>query len=88
MSIMRTTVAIDDEVLVAAKRCAHARGTTLSRLVEHALRRELTAEDDRPDRPTIPVVAGRRGLRSGVDPASNQALLDLVEDDEPRRPRR
>ena len=78
---MRTTVAIDDEVLAAAKRWAHARGTTLSRLVEQALRRELASKDEPLERPTIPVVAGVGGLRAGVDPASNQALLDLVEDD-------
>jgi hypothetical protein len=84
---MRTTVAIDDEVLDAAKRRAQARGTTLSRLVEHALRRELAAPCDPTERPVVPVVSGRGGLRTGVDPASNQALLALVEDDEPIRRR-
>jgi Arc/MetJ family transcription regulator len=39
---MRTTIAVDDHLLVAAKLRARERGQTLGQLVEDALRRELS----------------------------------------------
>ncbi len=39
--IMKTTMDIDDELLIAAKAAAARRRTTLKAMVEHALRREI-----------------------------------------------
>jgi len=77
---MRTTMAIDDEILDAAKRRARARGTTLGQVVEAALRRELAADQDRGDVPPIPVFTGGTGPRPGVDLASNRALYEVLDD--------
>jgi hypothetical protein len=75
---MRTTVAIDDRLLLAAKTAARRRGCTLGRLIEDALRRELEQQGAR-DRPPVPVFRGGTGPRPGVDLRSNRALIDLLE---------
>lgn len=78
---MRTTMAIDDHLLGAAKREARRRGLTLGRLVEAALRRELASRGKTVSRPAVPILAGRGGLRPGVDATSNRALLELVDEE-------
>jgi len=77
---MRTTVAIDDELLAAAKRRAHQRNETLGQVVEAALRREL-ARDDAGEAPPVPVFRGGGGVRPGVDLTSNRALHELLDED-------
>ncbi|TMC11379.1 MAG: antitoxin [Chloroflexi bacterium] len=75
---MRTTVAINDNLLLAAKTVARRRGYTLGRLIEEALRRELAQHAGvRP--PEVPVFRGGTGPQPGVDLRSNRALLELVE---------
>jgi len=78
---MRTTMAIDDRLLEAAKRRARDQGLTLGQLVEEALRRELGRSPARRDRPEIPVFSRGRGPRPGVDLASNRALQELLDED-------
>jgi hypothetical protein len=80
---MRTTLAIDDRLLAAAKREARRRGLTLGGFVEAALRRELAARGMAPPRPAVPILSGRGGLRPGVDATSNRALLELVDEATP-----
>lgn len=75
---MRTTVAIDDELLTAARAAARRRGYTLGRLVEDALRREL-AEPSGGSPPPLPVFSGGIGPRPGVDLRSNRALAELLD---------
>lgn len=74
---MRTTIAINDELLDAAKSAAQRRGYTLGQLMEEALRRELA----RPATPPPPVPVFRRGTgpRPGVDLRSNRALAELLD---------
>jgi hypothetical protein len=75
---MRTTLAINDHLLRAAKAAARRRGYTLGRLVEEALRRELSAPGTaRP--PEVPVFQGGTGSQPGVDLRSNRALLELID---------
>jgi hypothetical protein len=75
---MRTTIAINDQLLIAAKAVARRRGYTLGRLIEEALRRELAQHTDvRP--PEVPVFRGGTGPQPGVDLRSNRALLEFVE---------
>ena len=91
---MRTTVAINDQLLSAAKTAARRRGYTLGRLMEEALRRELAEPSiDRP--PAVPVFRGGTGPRPGLDLRSNRALIEILEPAEqatrseaPRRQRR
>jgi len=81
---MRTTVAINDQLLATAKAAARRRGYTLGRFIEEALRREL-AQGTAVSPPAVPVFRGGEGLQPGVDLRSNRALIDLVEPAEPRR---
>jgi hypothetical protein len=80
---MRTTLAIADNLLAAAKREARRRGLTLGQLIEAALQRELSARGGAATRPVVPVLSGRGGLRPGVDATSNRALLDLLDEGTP-----
>ncbi len=77
---MRTTLAIDDQLLKAAKRRAGQRGLTLGQFVEEALRAELAAAEPTGDAPPIPVFDGRTGLRPGIDAASNRSLLEALDE--------
>jgi hypothetical protein len=75
---MRTTVAIDDRLLVAAKRRGRERGQTLGQVVEGALRRELAAPV--PSEPVaVPVFRGGNGPLPGVDLRSNKALREVLD---------
>lgn len=78
---MRTTLAIDDELLRAAKRRAQARGVTLGAVVEAALRRELSSPPDGAGvpRPPLPVFEGGSGPRPGLDLTSNRALHEALD---------
>lgn len=80
MRIMRTTLSISDELLIAAKRRAHERGQTLGALVDAALQRELAATDAAPTGPPVPVFRGGTGPRPGIDLSSNRALLEALDE--------
>jgi Ribbon-helix-helix protein, copG family len=77
---MRTTVALDDHLLEAAKRRARERGQTLGQVMETALRREL-AEPTASESVEVPVFRGGKGPLPGVDLRSNRALLELFDRD-------
>jgi hypothetical protein len=79
MSIMRTTVSIDDELLSAAREAARQRGITLGGVLEDALRRFLAPRVDEPPAP-LPVFRGGGGLRPGIDPTSNRSLREAAEE--------
>lgn len=75
---MRTTVNIDDELLIAAKARAQQRGVALGTILDEALRR---ADESRPstrDLPTLPVFEGT-GLQPGVDLSSNRAIAEILD---------
>ena len=75
---MRTTVAIDDEILYRAKQRARARGVSLGMVIEDALR--STGDDDPIQRaPEIPVFHGS-GVRPGIDLSSTRNLLDQLDE--------
>lgn len=75
---MRTTLAIDDNILVAAKVAARRRGSTLGQLVEAALRRELFESAEKVP-PPIPTFTGGTGAQPGVDLRSNRSLAELLD---------
>jgi hypothetical protein len=79
---MRTTVSIDDHLLARAKDRARQRGVTLGKVIEDALRTDLS----RPpagDPPPIPVFRGGGGLRPGIDLSSNRAIQELFDEGMP-----
>jgi hypothetical protein len=77
---MRTTLVLNDEILLAAKRVAAERHTTLSAVVDEALRTSLMpAGRERQASPfQVPVFRGRGGPTDVLP----QELSMLVEDDD------
>jgi Arc/MetJ family transcription regulator len=76
---MRTTIRLDDDLLRRAKRAAAERGTTLTALVEEALRRTL-APEPAPARRSLALPTFRGdGLQPGVDLDDTASLLDVMD---------
>jgi hypothetical protein len=81
LSIMRTTVSIDDALLERAKKRARERAITLGALIEDALRRELAADRAAPNGPPVPVFHGT-GARPGVDLTSYRSIAEVLDEAE------
>jgi hypothetical protein len=81
---MRTTIRIDEDLLRQAKRVAVERGTTLTALIEDALRQSLAGRPE-PARRRVELPTAWEGSRlmPGVDLDDSAALLDLMERDDP-----
>ena len=77
---MRTTIRFDDQLLIQAKKVAAERGTTLTGLLEDALR-ETLARTKRPPRPAKLRLTtfGRGGVQPNVDLDDTASLLDRME---------
>jgi hypothetical protein len=80
---MKTTLNLDNDLLARAKAQAALERKSLTRLIEEGLSLRLRKSELAPTAvpPDIPVFAGRGGLRAGIDPCSNRALLDACDDD-------
>ena len=80
---MKTTLDLDDRLLIDAKALAAQQRTSLTRLIEEGLQLRLRASTARPARAQVrlPVFKGRGGVVAGIDPRSNKALLGALEDD-------
>lgn len=76
---MRTTVAVDDELLASAKRRARERGQTLGEVFEDALRQEL-AREPAIEAVEVRVFRGGTGPRPGIDLTSNRALREALDE--------
>lgn len=81
---MRTTLDIDDSLLLQTKSLAASTRTSLTRLIEEGLSLRLRAERSPASRrapPSLPVYAGRGGLQTGIrETLSQRALLDAADD--------
>lgn len=75
---MRTTVKIDDRLLVEAKTRAARSGRTLNQVVEDALREAFARREGAGRRVDLPVFRGGR-VMPGVDLDDGAALLDLMD---------
>ena len=77
---MRTTIRLDDQLLKSAKRLAHDTGTSLTAVIEEALRQILSrrAIKQPRNRVNLTTVSGH-GVRPGVDLDDSSALLDFME---------
>jgi hypothetical protein len=80
---MKTTLDIDDELLVKAKAVSARERKSLTALIEEGLRLRLRrAGSTKLTRPlALAVHRGKGGLVPGVDPLSNRSLLDAADDD-------
>ena len=80
---MKTTLDIDDELLVRAKAASARERKSLTALIEEGLRLRLRRPGS--SRSMVPrtlrIHRGKGGLVTGVDPLSNRALLDAADDD-------
>ena len=78
--MMRTTVRLDEDLLSEAKRLAAEERSTLTAVLEDALREMLSRRKQQRSRPrmSLPTFNGR-GLQPGVNLDDSSALLDLME---------
>ena len=76
---MRTTLNIDDRLLIAAKHQALEQRISLVKVIENALRASMAKTVD--DQPKVRLVTtGGSGVKPGVDLDSHKALLDIMGD--------
>jgi hypothetical protein len=86
---MRTTLSLDDDLYREAKKAAVDSGTTLTALIEAALRESLRRRPvaaHRRKNSRLPTFRGR-GLMPGVDLDDSASLLDLMESRHPLKAR-
>jgi plasmid stability protein len=77
---MRTTINLPDDLLAQLKKRAAESGTTLTALIEDALREGLARRRRRPQAKQVQhTTYGAGGLLAGVDLDDTAALLDLME---------
>lgn len=77
---MRTTIRMDDALLRRAKEYAARSGTTLTRVIEDAVREHLARRLRRTVRePTALPTYGGQGLQPGIDLDDTASLVDQME---------
>ena len=79
---MKTTLDIDDELLVRAKAVSARERKSLTTLIEEGLRLRLCRPRPRlgSGEHALPVYPGKDGLVKGIDPRSNRSMLDAADD--------
>ncbi|MDP2760783.1 MAG: hypothetical protein WC053_04480 [Sideroxydans sp.] len=76
---MRTTLNLDDQLLISAKHRAVEESVSLARVIERALRESLAKP--RAARETIRLItASGSGVKPGVDLDNSRSLLDIMGD--------
>ena len=76
---MRTTVKLDDQLLMNAKFRAAEQGTSLSCVIENALR-EALLKPSQNFAPITLITASGPGLKPGIDLDNSRSLLDIMDD--------
>jgi hypothetical protein len=78
---MRTTVRLDEGLLIKAKQEARKRGETLTRLMERGLRLAISGSHNRTrgTRVNLPISKAKGGLRPGIALDDMSALLDHLD---------
>ena len=79
---MKTTLDINDELLVKAKALSAKERKSLTALIEEGLQLRLRRKSPRRTqrKVVLPVYRGRGGLRKGIDPGSNRSMMDAADD--------
>jgi len=85
LGCMRTTIRLDENLLTEAKQRAARRGTTLTAVIEQALRESFGRRDERQaKRPAELPAWGKGWVLPGVDLDDSASLLDRMErEDDP-----
>jgi predicted transcriptional regulator len=77
---VRITINLPDDLVQRAKRAALESGTTLSKIIENALRESLAKPRRRLSRREFKIIAcGKGGLMPGVNLDDTSALLDIMD---------
>lgn len=75
---MRTTLNLDDQLLISAKHRAIEESVSLARVIENALRESLAKSSAK--RETIRLItASGPGVKPGVDLDNGRSLLDIMD---------
>ncbi|MCL2524112.1 MAG: DUF2191 domain-containing protein [Betaproteobacteria bacterium] len=77
---MKTTLNLNDALLIEAKALAVQQRTSLTRLIEEGLQLRLRARKAPVRRIRLPIHQGKGGLVAGLDPSNNRAMLDAAGD--------
>ena len=79
---MRTTIVLPDELLAEVKKRAAESNTTMTAIIEEAVRERLSRrERGRPAKQVSLTTYGSLGTQPGVDLNDSAAMLDLMEGD-------
>jgi hypothetical protein len=77
---MRTTIRLNDDLLIEAKQLAARSGRTLTAVVEQALRESLgRRSEEREHQPVSLPTWGKGWILGGVDLDDSASLLELME---------
>jgi len=81
---MRTTIRLDDQLLIEVKQLAARTDRTITAVIEDALREMLARQRQTQNKEPVQLVTVRgHGLQPGVDLDDTASLLDLMESDDP-----
>ncbi|MEI6147096.1 MAG: hypothetical protein WCP66_11800 [Methylococcales bacterium] len=75
---MRTTIDIDDQLLLYAKHQAVKQGCTIKQIIEDALRDFFSHQPSRPDIVSLETFSGA-GLKPGVNLDNSRSLIDIMD---------
>ena len=75
---MRTTIDIDDQLLLYAKHQAVKQGCTIKQILEDALRDFFSHQASRPDIVSLETFSGA-GLKAGVNLDNSRSLIDIMD---------
>ena len=77
---MRTTIRLDEKLLVETKQLAAQTGRTLTSIIEEALREMLSRRSQSAARPPVKLItASGQGLMAGVDLDDTASLQDIMD---------
>ncbi|MGH8651373.1 MAG: DUF2191 domain-containing protein [Gammaproteobacteria bacterium] len=77
---MRTTINVDEQLLMLAKAQAAASGVTLAQLIEDALRESLSCRENVGSRGRVRLITMKgTGTRPGIDLDNDRSLLEIME---------
>jgi hypothetical protein len=77
---MRTTINVDDQLLMQAKAQATMLGVTLAQFIEDALRESLIRRENVEHRGRVRMITMKgTGTRPGIDLDNSQSLLEIME---------
>jgi hypothetical protein len=81
---MKTTLDIDDELLIRAKALAARERSSVTALIEEGLRLRLrgrASATQRAKQPALAIYQGKGGLAKGINSLSNRSLFDAADSD-------